>query len=375
MKTLFRTGSAFSAIAAAGMLVLGASATTVSADTTLTIVSWGGAYSNSQQKAYHDPYMKNNPGIKIVNDDSASEGLAKLRAQVEANNVTWDLVDMEAAQAVTACDEGLAETIDPDTDLAPAPDGTPASKDFFEGFFVSDCYIPQIVYSTTFGFRSDVYKDKKPTTIADVFDLKTFPGKRALEKRPDGNLEWALIADGVDAKDVYNVLETPEGVDRAFKKLDTIKDQVIWWTKGAQPPQLLADGEVNIASAYNGRLFSLIVEKKQPVEMMWDWQVFAIDGWVIPKGTKNKAEVLKYLRFATDTQRLADQSKYISYGPARKSSSALVGKHFELGIEMAPHMPTDPKNAKTTLLYNTEWWADRRDSFNERFNTWLAKAN
>lgn len=373
MKTLFKSGSALSAIAAAGMLVLGASATTVSADTTLTIVSWGGAYSNSQQKAYHDPYMKNNPGIKIVNDDSAAEGLAKLRAQVESGNVTWDLVDMEAAQAVTACDEGLAETINPDKDLAAAPDGTPATKDFFEGFFVSECYIPQIVYSTTFGFRSDAYKDKKPTKIADVFDLAAFPGKRALEKRPDGNLEWALIADGVDAKDVYKVLETPEGVDRAFKKLDTIKDQVIWWTKGAQPPQLLADGEVNIASAYNGRLFSLIVEKKQPVEMMWDWQVFAIDGWVIPKGTKNKAEVMKYLKFATDTQRLADQSKYISYGPARKSSSALVGKHAELGIDMAPHMPTDPKNAKTTLLYNTEWWADNRESFDERFNAWLAK--
>ena len=360
-------------LAAASVLALGVSATPVSAETTLTIVSWGGAYSKSQQKAYHDPYMKDNPDIKIINDDSAAEGLAKLRAQVEANNVTWDLVDMEAAQAVTACDDDLAERINPDVDLAAAPDGTPPSKDFFEGFFVSECYIPQIVYSTTFGYRTDKFGDNPPTKIADVFDLENFPGKRALEKRPDGNLEWALIADGVDAKDVYDVLETDEGVARAFKKLGTIKDQVIWWTKGAQPPQLLADGEVDIASAYNGRLFSLIVEKKQPVAMMWDWQVFAIDGWVIPKGTKNKAAVLKYLKFATDTQRLADQSKYISYGPARKSSAPLVGKHAELGIDMAPHMPTSPENAKTTLLYNTSWWADNRASFDERFNAWLAK--
>ncbi len=34
------------------------------------------------------------------------------------------------------------------------------------------------------------------------------------------------------------------GVDRAFAKLDTIKDSVVWWEAGAQPPQLLADGEV-----------------------------------------------------------------------------------------------------------------------------------
>ena len=107
--------------------------------------------------------------------------------------------------------------------------------------------------------------------------------------------------------------------------------------------------------------------------MLWDWQVFDLDGWVVPKGTKNKAAVMKYLRFATDTQRLADQAKFISYGPARKSSASMVGKHAKLGIEMGPHMPTAPDNAKTTLLFNYEWWADHRDELDERFNAWLAK--
>jgi len=359
-----------STIVGAGLMV---GSTAAMAETTLTIVSWGGAYSASQQKAYHDPYMAANPDIKIVNDDSASEGLAKLRAQVEAGNVTWDLVDMEAPAAITACEEGIAEPINPDKDLAMTPDGIVASMDFIKGSFVSECFIPQIVYSTTLGYRNDVFGGNNPSTIADVFDLANFPGKRALEKRPDTNMEWALIADGVPAADVYKVLDTEEGIKRAFAKLDTIKDSVIWWTKGAQPPQLLADGEVSIASAYNGRLFSLIVEKKQPVNMLWDYQVFQLDGWVVPKGTKNKDAVMKFLRFATDTQRLADQAKYISYGPARKSSAALVGKHADLGIEMAPHMPTAPANAKNTLLYNIEFWADNRESFDERFNAWLAK--
>jgi putative spermidine/putrescine transport system substrate-binding protein len=343
------------------------------AETTLTIVSWGGAYSASQQKAYHDPYMKANSGIKIINDDSASGGLAKLRAQIEANNVTWDLVDVVASDAIIACDEGLAVKINHDKDLAPAPDGTPASKDFFKGTIVSDCFIPQIVYSTTFGYRKDAFGSKKPTTIKDVFDLKGFPGKRALEKKPINNLEWALIADGVKSADVYKVLSTPAGVARAFKKLDTIKSQVIWWTKGAQPPQLLADKEVVMASAYNGRLFSAIVEKKQPIGMMWDYQVYDLDGWIIPKGTKTKAEVMKYLKFATDTKRLADQAKYISYGPARYSSAPLVGKHATLGIPMGPHMPTDPGNAKRVHTFDYKWWADHRDELTERFNAWLAK--
>ncbi len=342
------------------------------AETELVVVSWGGAYTASQQKAYHEPYMAANPDIKIINDDSANEALSKLRAMQEAGNVTWDLVDVVASAAITACDEGLAIEINHDKDLAKAPDGTLASADFGD-LIVSPCFIPQIVYSTTFGYRTDKVGDNPPTSINDVFDLKKYPGKRALEKRPINNLEWALLADGVAVGDVYAELGTEAGVKRALKKLDTIKDQVIWWEKGAQTPQLLADGEVVMGSTYNGRLFSAIVEEKQPIAMLWDWQAFDLDGWIVPKGGKNEAAVMKYLKFATDTQHLADQAKYISYGPARKSSAPLVGKHAKLGIAMAPHMPTDPKNAKNTLIYDYEFWADNKDDLTEQFNAWLAQ--
>ena len=345
---------------------------TAQAETELVVVSWGGAYTASQQQAYHEPYMAANPDIKIVNDDSANEALSKLRAMQEAGNVTWDLVDAVASTAIAACDEGLAIEIDHDNDLAKAADGTLASEDFGD-LIISPCFIPQIVYSTTFGYRTDKVGNNPPTSINDVFDLKKYPGKRALEKRPINNLEWALIADGVPVGDVYAELGTEAGVKRALKKLDTIKDQVIWWEKGAQTPQLLADGEVVMGSTYNGRLFSAIVEEKQPIAMLWDWQAFDLDGWIVPKGGKNEAAVMKYLKFATDTQRLADQAKYISYGPARASSAPLVGKHAALGIDMAPHMPTDPNNAKNTLIYDYEFWADNRDDLTEQFNVWLAQ--
>jgi len=353
--------------------VLATSVSTAQAKTEMVVVSWGGAYTKSQQKAYHEPYMKNNPDIKIINDDSSAEAASKMRAQAEAGKVTWDLVDVVPDDAVALCDEGLAIEIDADKLLAPAPDGTPASKDFGDAL-VSPCFIPQIVYSTTIGYRTDKVGDSPPTSINDVFDLKKYPGKRALNKNPVGNLEWALMADGVASADVYKELATDAGVARAFKKLDTIKNEVVWWTKGAQPGQLLADGEVIMASAYNGRLFSAIVENKQPVGMMWDAQLFELDGWIIPKGAPHLEEVYKYLKFATDTQRLADQAKYISYGPARKSSAALVGKHAELGIDMAPHMPTNPANAKNTLFKDINFWADHKEELAEKFEAWLAKS-
>lgn len=339
----------------------------------MTIVSWGGAYSKSQLNAYHNPYSEKT-GVTIINDDSSAEAVAKLRAMNEAGNVTWDVVDVVAADAMRLCDEGLAEEIDFNSQLAPAPDGTTAEDDF-GALLVSDCFIPQIVYSTTFGYRTDLVGDTAPSSICDVFDLEAYPGKRSLEKRPINNMEWALLCDGVDKADVYDVLETSEGQDRALAKLDTIKDSVVWWSAGADTPQLLADGEVIMGSTYNGRLFSVIEEQKQPVAMLWDAQVFDLDGWIIPAGLseERKARALDYIYFATDTQRLADQAKYISYGPARASSAPLVGQHAELGIDMAPHMPTDPNNAKNTFLYNYEFWADYRDDIDAKFQAWLAK--
>ena len=340
----------------------------------MTLVSWGGAYQNSQQKAYVEPYVAANEGVSAVWDESSAEAVAKLRAMNEAGNVTWDLVDVVAADAMRLCDEGLAMEINHDEMLADAPDGTKASADFGD-LIVSDCFIPQIVYSTTMGYRTDLVGDTAPTSVCAIFDTEAYPGKRSLEKRPINNMEWALICDGVAKDDVYSVLETAEGQEQALAKLDTIKDDVIWWSAGADTPQLLADGEIVMGSTYNGRFFSLIEEQKQPVAMLWDAQVFDLDGWIIPAGLSDdrKARALDFLKFATDTQRLADQAKYISYGPARMSSAPLVGKHAELGIDMAPHMPTDPNNAKNTFLYNYEFWADYRDDIDAKFQAWLAK--
>jgi putative spermidine/putrescine transport system substrate-binding protein len=340
----------------------------------MTIVSWGGAYSKSQLKAYHEPYMALNPGVNIINDESSPEAVAKLRAMSETGNVTWDVVDVVAADAMRLCDEGLAIEYDPDEMLAAAPDGTPASEDFGD-LIVSECFIPNIVYSTTFGYRTDMVGDTPPTSVCAVFDLEAYPGKRSLEKRPLNNVEWALLCDGVAQDDLYDVLSSDGGIERALAKLDTIKDQVVWWAAAAESIQLLADGEVVIASSYNGRLFSTIVEQNQPIAMLWDYQVFDLDGWIIPTGLSDErlARAKDYLYFATDTQRLADQAKYISYGPARLSSAPLVGKHAELGIDMGPHMPTDPENAKHTILYNYEWWADNRDDVDAKFAAWLVK--
>lgn len=341
----------------------------------MTIVSWGGAYQSSQINAYHNPYIANT-GITVITDESSADAVARLRAMTEAGNMTWDLVDVEAADALRLCDEGLALEIDHDAVLAAGADGSTPTADF-GNTLVSSCFIPQIVFSTTFGYRTDMVPEgvAAPTDACDVFDMDTYPGRRALNRRPVGNMEWALLCDGVPYDEVYDMLETPEGLDRAFAMLDTIKDQTIWWTAGAETPQLLADGEVFMGSTYNGRLFAAIAEQGQPIGMAWGHQMLDIDGWIVPTGLPEArlARVMDYLNFATDTQRLADQAAYISYGPARASSASLVGDHATLGIPMAPHMPTDPANMTGAFVTNYLWWADYRDEIDARFQAWLAQ--
>ncbi|KPP86593.1 MAG: putative spermidine/putrescine transport system substrate-binding protein [Rhodobacteraceae bacterium HLUCCO07] len=333
----------------------------------VTVMSWGGAYTKSQVEAYHKPFTAET-GIK-VNSVDADNPATPIKAQVEAGNVSVDVADVELSDAVRLCDEGLLELIDHSM-LPPAPDGTPATEDFIEGA-LQDCAVASIVWSTVVSYNSDNV-DGTPTSIADFFDTEKFPGKRGLRKSAKATLEMALMADGVPAEEVYDVLDTSEGVDRAFAVLDGIKDDIVWWEAGAQPPQLLADGEVVMSTAYNGRIFNAAVMEEQPLEILWDGQILDFDLFVVPRGAANMESAMEFISFATDTQRLADQAKWISYGPARKSSGELVGLYQDGETEMGPHMPTAEANLENALVNNFEFWVDMDAELNERFNSWLA---
>ncbi|MEE8352732.1 MAG: ABC transporter substrate-binding protein [Rhodospirillales bacterium] len=334
----------------------------------ITVVSWGGAYTKSQVEAYYKPWMAKT-GHKIKSVDAPNPA-APIKAQVAAGNVSMDVADVEYSDAVRYCDEGLLETIDSKS-LPAGADGTPATKDFVEGA-LTDCAVANIVWSTIFAYDASKISGTKPTTMADFFNTKKFPGKRGLRKGAKPNLEMALMGDGVPASEVYKLLGTKAGVKRAFAKLDTIKKDIVWWEAGAQAPQLLADGEVAMTTAYNGRIFNAAAKEKKPFTIVWDGQILDFDLYVIPKGAPNKALALEFIKYATGTQRLADQAKYIAYGPARKSSGPLVGLYQDGKTQMAPHMPTAAANLKNALVNNFEFWADRASELNERFNAWIA---
>ena len=213
----------------------------------LTAVSFGGANKQAQVKAFYQPWEAAGHG-RIVAGEYNGE-MAKVKAMVDTNSVSWNLVEVESPELARGCDEGLFEELDPG--VVGNPD------DFVEGA-IQPCGVGFFVWSTVLAYNADKLKNA-PSGWADFWDTEKFPGKRGLPKAPKRTLYLALIADGVAPDQIYETLSTPEGVDRAFKKLDTIKKDVVWWEAGAQPVQLLADGEVTMATGYNGRFFDAMV--------------------------------------------------------------------------------------------------------------------
>ena len=333
----------------------------------VTVVSWGGSYARACAEAYHKPFTAET-GIGIRLEDY-NGGLAQIRSQVDAGAVYWDIVDLELADAVRGCEEALFEPLDPAI-LAPGADGSAPLDDYYPDT-IGECASGTLFYSTVFAYNDEEVGEVKPESIEDFFDLEKFPGRRGMRRSPAVNLEFALLADGVQVEEVYAVLDTEEGIERAFEKLNSIKDQVVWWQAGAQPPQMLADGEVVMTTAYNGGIFNAQVLEDQPFVVVWDGQVLDTGQLAIVAGTPRLEAAKSFLEFASRPSSIAGVGRYIAYSPARKSADSLISTHAETGVDMWPHMPNAPQNTKRALRSDWAWWSEHADDMNERFVVWL----
>ncbi|MDH3377198.1 MAG: extracellular solute-binding protein [Gammaproteobacteria bacterium] len=339
----------------------------VQANESLTVVSWGGPYAASQQQAYITPFAAET-GITIDLREYQG-GLHDIEDQVRNAKVTWDVVDMVFADNISACEKGLLETIDHRI-LYPAPDGTAARNDFIDGG-LTPCGVSHNIASVVLAYHRGAFPGEKPSTIRDLFDIEKFPGKRALQKNPVANLEWALLSYNVPREDLYDLLSTERGLNLAFSRLDSIREHIVWWTDVGEPVALLNSGVAAMASGFNGRFFNAMMEDKQPINIIWDGQLYSYSTWGIPKGSERRNQAMQFIRFATETWRMAELSAYIAYGPTRKSAAKLVDTHYESGVDMRPHMPNNAVNFQRAIEKEYEWYAKTGDRLTQRFDAWL----
>ncbi|MCP8350409.1 ABC transporter substrate-binding protein [Pseudomonas sp. FBF18] len=338
----------------AAVLLLATIASPLYAAEKLTVVSFGGNNRQAQEKAFYKPFTAQT-GVAITADDYNGE-MAKIKVMADTGKTSWDVVEVESPELIRGCSEGVFEPLDWSR-IGNKEDFIPAA--------VSDCGVGIFIWSTVL-----TYDPKKlassPQGWADFWDLKKYPGKRGLRRGAKFTLEFALLADGVDNKDLYTLLGTEEGVKRAFKKLDEIKSSIQWWDSGAQPLQWLIAGDVVMTSAYNGRVTSA-QEEGQSFAMQWNGSLYDLDHWAIVKGAPKKELAERFIAFASEPMQQKNFVEAIPYGPSNTGAMDLLDKR------VGEKLPTAPQNLKNARATDAEFWIDHGEDLEERFNAWVNK--
>jgi len=291
--------------------------------------------------------------------------LADVQAMVDKRQFKADVIDFELPKAVQACKDGLLEKIDPAI-LPAGADGTPASRDFVAGS-IGPCWVGSQVYSQVMVTAPSL--KKPPATLADFFDTKKFPGRRALSRASAKyTLEMALLADGVAPGDVYKTLETPQGLDRAFAKLKALNP--IWAHDSVGALEWLKDGQAVMVTALNGDVANL---KDFTPGVIWDHQLYEMDVFAIPAGDPNKKQALDYIAYATGSMPLAGVASWVPYGPVRRSALALVKPNPETGQDTAAQLPTAPGNFRNAFAIDEGWWLAHGQAIASRWQEFVTQ--
>ncbi|MEO0752087.1 MAG: ABC transporter substrate-binding protein [Pseudomonadota bacterium] len=306
----------------------------------VTIASWGGSYQEAQSKALFEPAAANT-GIEVKQETYG--GMSDVRLQVSSGQVTLDIVASGSGSAARAAAEGLLEPLDYDViDVST----------FYDGLYSEYC-VGGDVFSTVYAWNTDTYGQDGPQSWADFFDVEKFPGSRAYRGKVAGALEGALMADGVAPEDVYSVLDSEEGIERAIDKIRELKPNIsVFWTSGAQHAQLMKDGEVDMTTGWNGR-FDNAAKDGANVAYSFNQALLDYDCFAVPKGAPNKDVAMRFLAEISKPEYQDDLPKYITYGPTNKAAYDTG----EITVEVAAGLPSSPDNAAMQVPVSLEWYA------------------
>lgn len=322
----------------------------------ITVVGWGGNWDKAYKEGVWDRYTAQT-GIPIVLEEWAGE-LAKVRAQVQSGNITYDLVSPEAPSVEIGCAEGLF------VPLTPEITGDPSR---YHPGTIHECGVASDTWATILAYNADVISGEGPRSWADYFDVEKFPGKRGMLAQAQYTLENVMMGAGVPPEKVYEELRKPEGVDRAFALLDKIKPHVVWWSTSTQAMQNLASGEVVMTDQYNARVTNDIVNEKKNYRIVWEAGFFyGTDMWAVVKGSPNEKAALELLKWFSVPENQAGFSKLYAYGTGRIEAADYVPDDWK------KHLPTSPEHARYGQTYETDFWVENKEVLEERFKTWLA---
>lgn len=311
----------------------------------VTFASNGGALQDAQTRAFLDPYMKENPNVKILQDVGSTD-YAKLEAQVRSGNVTWDLVDVGGDFGL-GDQQDLLEPLDC-TIIECATDDVAGNK----------YRVPLHKYAAVMGYRPDKVRSP-PRTWAEWFDLDAYPGKRAIFKiaAPVGIFESALLADGVAIDRLY-----PLDLDRAFAKLDTIKSEIVWGPSPTDTVRLLADGEAILGNVFSSQAYAMSQDGTQ-IDVVWNEYGLGTDYLVVPKGSKNRTAAMRLAAYMTSAAHNAAMSNIYPTAPGNEQARP------DRSADTYAFLPND--KGGTSYDFDSAWYTANQKMISQRFDEWL----
>jgi putative spermidine/putrescine transport system substrate-binding protein len=291
-----------------------------------------------------------------VRQENRDDGIEALETQLKAPDNEWDLVELRADELAAACADGLLEKLD---------FSAIGGKDHYLPQGVSDCGVGATVSNIVLAWDRD--KFPATPTWADFWDIAKYPGKRGLYRGPRGNLEIALIADGVAPGDVYRVLATADGVDRAFRKLDQLKPYLVWWDTDADAERILSSGDVLMTSAPSDRIAVAARNGPRDFGMQWTASLGEVQSWAIVKGSPNLRQAMQFLYFAGTP---AIEGRLLEVAGA---SGLAKNANDLLPPDLVAVSPTSPANLAAAIRFDGGFWRDNLAKLGQRFDAWLAQ--
>jgi putative spermidine/putrescine transport system substrate-binding protein len=322
----------------------------------LTVVGWGGSSQAAEREAYYRRFS-DDTGIAL-REDSWHGGVGVIRTRVQGGDSQWDVIEVETEDLQLGCEEGLFEPIDW---------AVLGGRENFIDSAVRDCGVGAVQWSYVLGYDGDRFPNGGPKSWSDFWDVSRFPGKRGMRKTPKYALEIALLADGVMPRDVYRLLRTVAGVDRAFHKLEQIKPYVIWWTSISQVPDLLASGEVAMSVGSPGRLIVANHSDGRHFRTAWDGNIYALDYWAVLRGSPRKALALQFIKYVTLPESQLRLAALIPTGLTSRTAAR------EASPALREDTPTDPSNMTSALELDADFWVEYGDQLTQRFNAWVSQ--
>lgn len=311
----------------------------------LVVTAGGGTWEAALKKAFFEPFEQET-GIKVV---VVPDDRAKLLASVKRGAPEADITNLSAGALSTWLRQQALEKVDYKY----------FDQETLSGMqdVVKDDYgVGSSFYSIMMAFSEAEYPSSKPrpNTWAEFWDTTKYPGPRGLAGCGDrlisgGTLEYASLADGVAKDELY-----PIDLDRAFKKLDELKPSVgKWWQAGGEAPQGLVDGELSMSTAFNGRLYNAF-KQQAPIGSTWNESLIEYDFWVVPKGSPNYENALKFLAFISKAKPQADYAIEFAGGPINSNAYKFIPE------DLAKWLPGSPQNVDGQVYQNYRWWNEVR---------------